>query len=87
MEALQSFCVGIESPERGFFKPIQSHYKIKYNDGKTIKDWFFPSNNPADPYTFPNTMDVDIVVTSYAVKDKLELTITIKDRGSSDLKQ
>ncbi|KZL73832.1 hypothetical protein CT0861_08412 [Colletotrichum tofieldiae] len=87
MEALQSFCIGIESPERGFFKPIKSHYKIKYNDGKTEKDWFFPSENPGDSYTFPSTMDVDIVVKSHAVTDQLELEITIRDKGPSDLKQ
>ncbi|TQN67158.1 hypothetical protein CSHISOI_08290 [Colletotrichum shisoi] len=87
MEALQSFCVGIESPERGFFKPIQSHYKIKYNDGTTSKDWFMPSDNPGDPYTFPNTMNVDIVVTSHSAKDQLELEITIRDRSPPELKQ
>jgi len=87
MEALQSFCIGIESPERGFFKPIRSHYKIKYNDGKTNKDWFFPSDNPGDPYTFPNTMNVNIRVTSHSVKDQLELEIMITDKSSSDLKQ
>ncbi|KAK1959871.1 hypothetical protein LZ32DRAFT_649678 [Colletotrichum eremochloae] len=89
MEALQSFCIGIESPERGFFKPIRSHYKIKYNDGKTNKDWFLPSDNPGDPYTFPSSMDVNIVVTSHSVKDQLELEITITDKpkSPSDLRQ
>ncbi|KAK1981154.1 hypothetical protein LZ30DRAFT_721078 [Colletotrichum cereale] len=87
MQALQSFCIGIESPERGFFKPIRSHYKIKYNDGKTNKDWFVPSDNPGDPYTFPNTMDVKIVVTSHAAKDQLELEVMITDKSPSDLRQ
>ncbi|KAL0938573.1 uncharacterized protein CTRU02_205183 [Colletotrichum truncatum] len=80
MEALQSFCVGIESPERGFFKPIQSHYKTKYNDGNTNAAWTFPSENPADPYTFPNGMNYHITITSYAVKDQLKLNITIEDK-------
>ncbi|KAK1689557.1 hypothetical protein BDP55DRAFT_411202 [Colletotrichum godetiae] len=83
LEALTSFCIGVESPERGFFKPIQSHWKVKYNDGNTIKDWFFPSENPSDPYTFPSTMDVDISITSHSVKDQLELKITIKDKAPS----
>ncbi|KAF9873822.1 cytochrome P450 [Colletotrichum karsti] len=67
MEALQSFCVGIESPERGFFKPIQSHYKTKYNDGTTNSPWAFPSDNPSDPYTFPSSMNYHI---TYVKKGK-----------------
>ncbi|OLN96265.1 hypothetical protein CCHL11_04510 [Colletotrichum chlorophyti] len=80
--ALQSFCIGIESPERGFFKPIQSHYKVKYNDGTTNKDWFFPSDNPADPYVYPNSMKWDIMVTSHSAKDQLELQIIIQDKAT-----
>lgn len=88
MEALQSFCVGIESPERGFFKPIQSHYKIQYSDGKTNKDWFYPSNNPADPYTFPSSMNWDITETTFAVKDQLDVIVKIEDKiPNSGLKQ
>ncbi|KAF6823387.1 hypothetical protein CMUS01_10724 [Colletotrichum musicola] len=83
MEALQSFCVGIESPERGFWKPIQSKYKVKYSDGSTNTGWIVPSDNPADPYTFPSSMNYHIVVTSHAVKDQLELQITIEDRSAA----
>ncbi|CAI0647821.1 unnamed protein product [Colletotrichum noveboracense] len=83
MEALQSFCVGIESPERGFFKPIQSHYKTKYNDGTTNSAWMFPSNDPAVGYTYPGTLNYHITVSSIALKDQLHLNVTIVDKSAA----